>query len=141
MSNDKKIRKLLLIDDDEIEQLKFTRVLKKNNRPHEVIIAQHGEAALELLNQNTTKPDVIFMDLNMPRMNGLELLQKLKSNPLLCHIPVVVLSTSSSETDLKACYTLGIAGYISKPLHYEAYANCINCLINYWEINTLYTTE
>ncbi len=127
----------LLIEDDEIERLKFTRVLQKNNYNHTLIEAENGEKALEFLESNKELPDLIFLDLNMPKMNGLEFLKILKSNPALRYTPVVILSTSNNHNDLKESYEIGIAGYIVKPLKYEDYADKIKCLIEYWSVNEL----
>ncbi len=127
----------LLIEDDEIERLKFARVLQKNNYNHTLIEAENGEKALEILENNKELPDLIFLDLNMPKMNGLEFLKNLKSNPALRYTPVVILSTSSNHNDLKETYEVGIAGYIVKPLKYEDYAHKIKCLIEYWSVNEL----
>ncbi|TPN86881.1 response regulator [Aquimarina algicola] len=125
----------LLIEDDEIERLKFARVLQKNNYSHKLIEAENGEDALQILENNELIPDIIFLDLNMPKMNGLEFLKILKSNPSLKYTPVVILSTSDNHSDLKESYETGIAGYIVKPLKYEDYAHKIKCLIEYWSVN------
>ncbi len=127
----------LLIEDDEIERLKFARVLQKNNYNHTLMEAKNGEKALEILENSEELPDLIFLDLNMPKMNGLEFLKILKSNPTLRYIPVVILSTSNNHNDLKESYEIGIAGYIVKPLKYEEYAYKIKCLIEYWSVNEL----
>ena len=73
----------------------------------------------------------------MPKMNGLEFLKILKSNPDLRYTPVVILSTSNNHNDLKESYEAGIAGYIVKPLKYEDYEHKIKCLIEYWSVNEL----
>ena len=128
----------LLIEDDEIERLKFARVLQKNEYNHTLIEAENGEKALHHLeNKEEGLPDLIFLDLNMPKMNGLEFLKILKSNPDLKYTPVVILSTSNNHNDLKESYEIGIAGYIVKPLKYEDYAHKIKCLIEYWSVNEL----
>lgn len=130
----------LLIEDDEIERLKFARVLQKNNfTRYQMIEVENGEEAMHYLQYNKELPNIIFLDLNMPKMNGLEFLKILKSNPKLKHIPVVILSTSNNHNDLKESYAIGIAGYIVKPLKYEDYAHKIKCLIEYWSINELIT--
>jgi len=130
----------LLIEDDEIERLKFARVMQKGQFNHKLIVAQNGEEALEILKQKNSVPDIIFLDLNMPKMNGLEFLQILKSDTSLKYTPVVILSTSNNHNDLKKSYEIGIAGYIVKPLKYEDYAYKIKCLIDYWSINEFITT-
>jgi len=124
----------LLIEDDEIERLKFARVMQKNSFPHTLIATQNGEEALAYIEKEHL-PDLIFLDLNMPKMNGLEFLKVLKTNPKLKYIPIVILSTSNNHSDLKESYEIGAAGYIVKPLKYEDYANKIKRLIAYWEIN------
>lgn len=127
----------LLIDDDEIERLKFARVLQKNNYPHKILESKNGEEALDILTQKELQPDLIFLDLNMPKMNGLEFLKELKSNTSLQYIPVIILSTSNNHQDLKEAYKIGVAGYIVKPLKYEEYTHKIKCLIDYWSVNEL----
>ncbi|TSE10366.1 MULTISPECIES: response regulator [Aquimarina] len=128
---------ILLIDDDEIERLKFARVLQKNNYPHNIIEAINGEEALDVLAQKEKLPDLIFLDLNMPKMNGLEFLKELKADATLQYLPVVILSTSNNHQDLKEAYRIGASGYIVKPLKYEDYVHKIKCLIEYWTVNEL----
>lgn len=126
----------LLIEDDEIERLKFVRVLKKNNYPYKLTEAKNGEEALDILEKQDA-PDIILLDLNMPKMNGLEFLRILKSNPKLKYVPIIILSTSNNHRDLKQCYEEGIAGYIVKPLKYEDYVSKIKALVEYWSKNEL----
>jgi CheY-like chemotaxis protein len=78
------------------------------------------------------KPDLILLDLNMPRMNGREFLQEIKNDPELSVIPVVVLTTSDVERDVVASYKLGAAGYITKPVDMEQFIDAINQLDSYW---------
>jgi len=129
--------KILLIEDDEIERMKFTRVLKKNNYACKLEEATNGEEAVEILEDETKTPDLILLDLNMPKMNGIEFLKSLKSNSQLKYVPVIILSTSNNHQDLKRCYEEGIAGYLVKPLKYEDYVEKIKALIEYWGKNEL----
>jgi CheY-like chemotaxis protein len=126
-----------LIDDDEIERMKFKRVCQKNNYPHAILEASNGEIALEILKNEGSLPNLILLDLNMPKMNGIEFLGSLKSNKALKYIPIIVMSSSDNDKDVKQCYQLGIAGYIIKPLHFKEYSNRIVSLLSYWEINEL----
>ena len=128
----------MLIDDDEIERMKFKRVCQKNDVHISILEAKNGEIALDLLEKETL-PNLILLDLNMPKMNGIEFLTVLKKNASLKYIPIVVMSSSNNESDVKKCYELGVAGYIIKPLHYQEYANRIVSLINYWSNNELVT--
>lgn len=129
--------KILLIEDDAIEVMKFKRVLSKFQVKHEVIEANNGEVARDILDQKDTLPSIILLDLNMPKVNGIELLTYLKSNDELKYIPVVILTTSSNYKDLKRCYEIGIAGYVLKPLKYEEYVLKMEMLLDYWSINKL----
>ncbi|QMU65777.1 MAG: response regulator [Flavobacteriaceae bacterium] len=131
----KKLR-ILLIEDDEIERMKFKRVCTKNGFEHIIVEAPNGEIALHLLDSNKL-PDFILLDLNMPKMNGTEFLKSLKANPALQFIPIVVLSTSNNYEDVKKCYEIGASGYMIKPLHFEDYKQKVISLLNYWENNEL----
>jgi len=126
---------ILLVEDDEIESLKFERAFKKLGYNHKVINARNGEEALSLC--ELEQPNLILLDLNMPKMDGLEFLSLLKSDENLKFIPTVVFTTSNNHQDLINAYEIGVAGYIVKPLRYEAYVNQIEIIINYWAINEL----
>lgn len=128
---------ILLVEDDTIEVMKFKRVLKSISESYKIIEATNGEAALVYLNKRESLPDIILLDLNMPKMNGLEFLNILKNDEVLRYIPTIILSTSSNQKDLLEAYKIGIAGYVTKPLKYEDYVEKIKRLLNYWSINEL----
>lgn len=128
---------ILLVEDDTIEVMKFKRVLKSISESYKIIEATNGEAALEYLTKRESLPDIILLDLNMPKMNGLEFLNILKNDEVLRYIPTIILSTSSNHKDLLEAYKIGIAGYVTKPLKYEDYVEKIKRLLNYWSINEL----
>lgn len=132
----KKLR-ILLIEDDTIEIMKMNRAIAKLQLPHEIIEAKNGEEALQVLRDNKTIPDIIFLDLNMPRVNGLEFLKILKSDDILRFLPVIILTTSNNRKDVLECYKEGVAGYIIKPLKYEDYVQKISTALNYWSTNEL----
>lgn len=127
---------ILLIEDDAIEILKFNRSLIKLREVHELIEAHNGENALDILAENS-QIDLILLDLNMPKMNGFEFLKQLRTDPNLKYIPTVVLTTSINRSDLKQAYSIGITGYLVKPLKYEDYVLKIASLLNYWKQNEL----
>ena len=127
---------ILLIEDDAIEILKFNRSLIKLREVHELIEAHNGENALDILAENS-QIDLILLDLNMPKMNGFEFLKQLRTDPNLKYIPTVVLTTSINRSDLKQAYSIGIAGYLVKPLKHEDYVLKIASLLNYWKQNEL----
>ena len=86
----KRSLKFLLIEDDQIEQMKFKKALSALKSKHKVVVATDGELALKILKDDNCIPDVIFLDLNMPKINGIEFLNILKNNEELKYIPVVV---------------------------------------------------
>jgi len=128
---------ILLIEDDLIEVMKFKRATSSLNLKHNIIEAQNGELALKLLQSYENLPNIILLDLNMPKINGIEFLSILKKDEVLRYIPTVILTTSCNEKDLIECYKIGIAGYILKPLKYEDYVSKIDKLLAYWSVNEL----
>ena len=128
---------ILLIEDDAIEIMKFNRVLSKLGQNHKIIEANNGEEALEILKVKDTVPDIIILDLNMPKINGIEFLQILKNDSFLKYIPAIILTTSNNHRDVLECYKIGIAGYVLKPLKYEDYVDRIKKTLEYWSSNEL----
>ncbi len=128
---------ILLIEDDAIEVMKFNRVLSTLKMNHKIIEANNGEEALAILKEKETIPDIIILDLNMPRINGIEFLQILKSDDYLKYIPSIILTTSNNHKDVMECYRIGIAGYVLKPLKYEDYVDRIRKMLEYWSANEL----
>jgi CheY-like chemotaxis protein len=129
--------KILFIEDDTIESMKFNRVLKTLELPHQIIEAKNGEEALEILKDKQNLPEIIILDLNMPKMNGIEFLTIVKNDLILKYIPAIILTTSNNHKDVKQCYKIGIAGYVLKPLKYEDYVSKIQKLLAYWSCNEL----
>ena len=129
--------KVLLIEDDTIEVMKLNRATSSLNLNHQIIEANNGEVALELLKDHSALPDIILLDLNMPKVNGIEFLRILKNDDRLKYIPTIILTTSNNQKDLLECYKIGIAGYVLKPLKYEDYVSKIEKLLAYWSINEL----
>ncbi len=110
---------ILLIEDDTIEVMKLERTLSKVELKHTVVKAANGEEALKILKSGNKIPDIVILDLNMPRMSGIEFLEIVKNDSVLQYLPIIILTTSENRVDLLRCYQLGIAGYIIKPLKYE----------------------
>ncbi len=128
---------ILLIEDDAIEVMKFNRVLSTLNFKHKIIEANNGEEALAILEKREIIPDIIILDLNMPRINGIEFLRILKADSYLKYIPAIILTTSNNHRDVLECYKIGIAGYVLKPLKYEDYLDRIKKTLEYWSTNEL----
>ncbi|MFS4449674.1 response regulator [Maribacter sp. 2307UL18-2] len=128
---------ILLIEDDNIEIMKLQRTVSKLGLSHRITEAKNGEQALELLRSGQPLPDIVLLDLNMPRMSGIEFLSILKEDEVLKYLPIVILTTSENRVDLVECYRIGIAGYVIKPLKYEDYQDKLSKVLAYWEVNEL----
>ena len=128
---------VLLIEDDTIEVMKLNRTITKLKLNHKIVIATNGEEALKTLKVDNFLPDIIVLDLNMRKLNGIEFLSILKSDENLRYIPAIILTTSKNQKDLLECYKIGIAGYVLKPLKYEDYILKIQNLLDYWSCNEL----
>ena len=132
-----KILNILLIEDDMIEVMKLNRTISSLNLKHKIIEANNGEEALKILEEKDRLPDIILLDLNMPKINGIEFLKILKNDNRFKYLPTIVLTTSNNKRDLLACFEIGIAGYVLKPLKYEDYVFKMEKLLAYWSINEL----
>ena len=128
---------ILLIEDDTIEIMKFNRVIDGFGKNHTILVARNGEEAINLLKTKTQVINLIVLDLNMPKINGLDFLKYIKKDNKFRFIPIIILTTSNNAKDIVTCYEIGVAGYMLKPLKYEDYVLCIENLINYWSINVL----
>ena len=119
------MRSVLLVEDDIFDTMTAEKSFAKFNVPHQLYTAFNGEEALDmLLGRNGAEalcplPEVILLDLNMPRMNGLEFLTELRANPELAFIPVFITTTSGMDMDRMNAAGLGVSGYILKPLDFE----------------------
>jgi CheY-like chemotaxis protein len=121
----KRVINILLVEDDNLDQMEVKRTLEKKNIVHKLKIARNGEEALRALQETDSdifngKPDIILLDLNMPKMNGFEFLSKIKKNDEWKDIKVFILTTSEEREDKAATSNLGISGFITKPLKLES---------------------
>lgn len=128
---------ILLIEDDAIEVMKLHRVISSKGLNHSIVEANNGVEALDILQKKEALPDIILLDLNMPKINGIEFLSILKADEVLKHLPTIVLTTSNNQKDVLECYKIGIAGYVIKPLKYEDYVQKIEAVLKYWSMNEL----
>jgi CheY-like chemotaxis protein len=129
-----KLKKIMLIEDDEIDVMTVKRALKELNVENPLVVASNGEEALKMLQEYSYKPFIIILDLNMPRMNGLEFLKIIKNDEDFKKIPAVVLTTSKEEQDIFESYKLGVAGYIIKPVDYSKFVDALRTLNLYWNL-------
>jgi CheY-like chemotaxis protein len=117
--------------------MKMKRTISLLKLNHTISFANNGEEALEILEDKGQFPDLILLDLNMPKLSGIEFLTILKSNKDIKHIPTVILTTSDNQKDLEECYRMGVSGYILKPLKYDNYVQKIENVLSYWSMNEL----
>jgi CheY-like chemotaxis protein len=132
-----KVLKILLVEDNLIEIMKMKRTISLLKLKHTIHEAKNGEEALVYLEDRANIPDIILLDLNMPKINGIEFLRIIKKDEDLKHIPTIILTTSSNQKDLLDCYKTGMSGYVLKPLKYEDYVKKIEVVLSYWSVNEL----
>lgn len=138
-----KMTNILLVEDDEVDVMNVKRAFKKNNITDPLYFASNGLEALELLRGNSNLPvmprerRLILLDLNMPKMNGIEFLRELRADPELKLIPVIVLTTSNEDRDKVEAYNLNVAGYILKPVTFSNFVEAVGTLNKYWTLSEM----
>ncbi len=129
---------IMLVEDDEVDVMNLKRAFKKNNITNPLYLAGNGLEALELLRECGTEekplPKIILLDLNMPKMNGIEFLKELRKDKNLHGLSVFVMTTSNKDNDIIEAYNLNVAGYILKPLSMDKFMNSVAALSNYWQL-------
>ena len=127
---------ILLVEDDEVDVLNVRRAFQKNNIANPLFVASNGVDALEQLRGNRIPRErrIVLLDLNMPRMNGIEFLRELRQDPELKLTPVVVLTTSNDERDRIEAYNLNVAGYLLKPVTFSNFCEVMTALNKYWAL-------
>ena len=129
---------ILLVEDDNVDVMTVKRALKDLKINNPLVSTSNGEEALEYLkNNDTKKPCIILLDLNMPKMNGIEFLKIAKADDTLKKIPVVVLTTSSQQQDIIDSFKLSVAGYIVKSVDYTEFTKAISTINLYWTLSKL----
>jgi CheY-like chemotaxis protein len=132
---------ILLVEDDLVDVMNVQRAFKKAHIANPLYVAGDGLEALQMLQGGQDHPPVvpaerrlILLDLNMPKMNGIEFLQAVRSDPKLNQIPVVVLTTSNTDQDRVNAYNLNVAGYLLKPVMFNTFVETMTTLNNYWAL-------
>lgn len=130
---------ILLVDDDEVDVMNVKRAFKKNHITNPIFVAGNGLEALDTLERDGVPKDnlLVLLDLNMPRMNGIEFLRELRGDDRFRHLPVVVLTTSDDERDKVDAYDLNVAGYILKPVTLVNFVEAMATLNKYWTLSEL----
>lgn len=133
---------ILLVEDNPDDEALTLRALKKNNIQNEVVVARDGIEALDYLfaaglhagRDMAETPQVILLDLKLPKLDGLEVLRRIRSDPRTRFLPVVVLTSSKEEKDLTESYSLGANSYIRKPVDFDQFTEAVRQLGLYWLI-------
>jgi CheY-like chemotaxis protein len=134
---------IILVEDNMDDAALVIRALKKNNLANNLIHLKDGVEALDFVFGTGTfadnglqdmTPKVMLLDLKMPRINGMEVLQKMKDNPRTKSIPIVILTSSAEDPDVKKCYELGANSYIVKPVEFDNFSKAVSELGLYWLI-------
>jgi CheY-like chemotaxis protein len=131
---------ILIADDDADDCLLVREALRESSQPHELRIVRDGQQLLDYLRQRgefgqkeqTPRPDLILLDLKMPRKDGREALSELKADPRLRSIPIVVLTTSTARDDISFCYRMGVNSYLTKPATFRGLVDLLSTLCKYW---------
>ncbi len=129
---------ILLVEDDEVDVMNVKRAFTKNNITNPLYVAGNGLEALDLLRgdgpNRMPAPRIILLDLNMPRMGGIEFLRELRADPELRGTSVFVMTTSNEDKDKVDAYNLNVAGYILKPLSLDKFVQAMAALRSYWQL-------
>lgn len=131
-----RILNILLVDDDEVDVMNVQRAFKKANITSPVYVAGNGIEALEML-RGPVLPQarrLVLLDINMPKMNGIELLREVRKDPLLKALCIVVLTTSNEDRDRIDAYQLNVAGYLLKPVTFIDFVDLVSTLTKYWTL-------
>ena len=131
-----RVLNILLVEDDEVDVMNVRRAFERNNVSNPLFVAGNGLEALSMLrgDQIPKERRLILLDLNMPKMNGIEFLQALRSDPELASLPVVVLTTSNDDQDKIDAYNLNVAGYLLKPVTFSNFCERMTTLNKYWTL-------
>ncbi len=129
---------IMLVEDDEVDVMNVKRAFKKNNLSNPLYIANNGYDAIQMLQDKSEdampKPRIILLDLNMPKMGGIEFLRIIRQDEKLKNISVFVMTTSNEESDKIDAYNLNVSGYILKPLSLERFILAVSTLKSYWTL-------
>jgi hypothetical protein len=126
---------ILLVEDNPMDVDLTVRAFKRKDVTHPIVVARDGEEALAWIPRweaGERPPSLILLDLKLPKVDGLEVLRRLKAHPRFCTIPVVVLTTSAEDGDVKAAYELGVNSYIVKPVSFDHFARITAQIDRYW---------
>ena len=126
-------RSILLVEDNPDDEALALKAFKQNKVTNPVIVVRDGREAIDyLFAPDSELPAIILLDLQLPKVSGLEVLERVRANPRTQLVPVIVLTSSTEDSDLITGYALGCNNYIRKPIDYEAFVEVIGTLTRYW---------
>lgn len=133
---------ILLVEDNADDEILTLRALKANKIANDVVVARDGAEALDYLfgtggyagRDTSVRPQVVLLDLNLPKLGGLDVLRRIRSDESTRTLPVVILTTSNEEEDLVGSYSLGANSYIRKPVDFDQFSECVRELGMYWVV-------
>jgi CheY-like chemotaxis protein len=127
---------ILLVEDDQVDVMNVKRAFERNRITNPFFVAEDGLQGLEMLRSGSFPRDrrLVLLDLNMPRMNGIEFLREVRRDPELMSTPVVVLTTSNDDRDKIEAYNLNVAGYLLKPVTFINFVEVMAALNKYWSL-------
>lgn len=131
-----RVTNILVVEDDEVDVKNIRRAFERGRLSNPLYFAGDGIEALQKLRDGSVPSDrrMVLLDINMPRMNGLEFLRELRGDPALKHIPVVVLTTSNDDRDRFEAYDVGVAGYLLKPITFTGFVDLMSAMNRYWAL-------
>ena len=142
------LRKILLVEDNPQDVELILEALSEKNLANRVVAVYDGAMAMDYLcymgkfeNRKRELPAVILLDIKMPKMDGIEVLQAIKKDDHLKNVPVVMLTSSREEPDLKKCYALGVNAYVVKPVHFKDFFEIVKCVGVFWALVNEFSPE
>ena len=131
---------ILVVDDDPADQFLVQEAMKSSNLNYNLRLVSDGDEALDYLfgrgrysdRVRSPRPDLILLDLNMPRFSGRQVARAIKNNPYLKKIPVVILTTSGQEEDIEELYSIGVNSYLQKPTNFDEFTAALRDLSSFW---------
>ncbi len=128
---------ILLVEDNAADLRLAQEVLKETKLPHDLLVARDGEEAMQILRRQgnhatAARPDLVLLDLNLPRKHGREVLAEIKADPLLKTIPILILSTSKAERDVRACYESHANCFLTKPVSIDEFSKLAALIRDFW---------
>lgn len=123
---------ILLIEDNPYDERLTVKALKRSKVTNPILIARDGEEALSILFKSNPLPSLILLDIKLPKIDGLEVLQRIRADETTRFLPVVVLTSSSEQRDIVESYSLGANSYVRKPVNFEKFVEAVSQLGLYW---------